>query len=129
MTERPFEDALREFGLTRITWCILITVLNERLSMPSAIADFIGIDRTATSRALKSLEKSQLIERASGTSDKRTTTVRLTHKGQELMARAIPVAQHHRAHFADKLSIAEQKQLFDLLARLRVGEDTALTTF
>jgi len=126
--ERPFEEALKEFGLTRVTWCILITVQNEGLSMPSAIAAFIGIDRTAASRALKALEKSGLILRASGKGDKRTTSVVLTPKGQAVLAKATSVAEFHRAHFAQKLSGGELTQLFALLIKLRAGEDTALTT-
>ncbi len=125
--ERPFEDALKAFGLTRITWCILITVQNENLSMPSAIAKFIGIDRTATSRALKSLEKSELIARFGGQDDKRTTSVKLTAKGLTVLAKVVPVAQLHRAKFTEKLTDAEHKQLLSLLSKLRAGEDAALT--
>ena len=40
-----FDDMLKEMGLTRTTWCVLLAVCTEGLSRPSEIAGFIGIDR------------------------------------------------------------------------------------
>ena len=72
------ERSLRMLGLTRTTWCVLLAVGNEGLSQPSDIAEFIGIDRTATSRALRQMEAGGLIVRAAGDRDGRTRRVRLT---------------------------------------------------
>jgi hypothetical protein len=54
--ERRVESGLRDYGLTRVGWCILLAVEEEGLKNPSEIAQFVGIDRTATSRALRQLE-------------------------------------------------------------------------
>ena len=59
--ERRLDLGLRRIGLTRTTWCVLLAVGNEGLSQPSDIAEFIGIDRTATSRALRQMEADDLI--------------------------------------------------------------------
>jgi len=47
--ERRLEERLRKLGLSRLGWCILLAVGEEKLASPSDIAGFIGIDRTATS--------------------------------------------------------------------------------
>ena len=64
--ERRLDEGLRSLGLTRTTWCILLAVGNEDLSQPSEIAEFVGVDRTATSRALRAMEEGGLISRRTG---------------------------------------------------------------
>ncbi|MEM1302763.1 MAG: MarR family transcriptional regulator, partial [Pseudomonadota bacterium] len=63
LQERRLDDGLRSLALTRTNWCILLAVGVEGLSGPSDIAAFVGIDRTATSRALRQMEQAGLIER------------------------------------------------------------------
>ena len=57
LQERRLDGWMRPMGLTRTTWCILLAVANENLTRPSEIAEFVGIDRTATSRALRQMEE------------------------------------------------------------------------
>ena len=73
LQERRLDDALKTLGLSRTTWCVLLAVGVEALTQPSEIATFIGIDRTATSRALRMMEADGLLTRESGRADKRTT--------------------------------------------------------
>lgn len=124
--ERRFEERLKQHGLTRITWCILLAVHVEELTQPSDIARFIGIDRTATSRALRHMESSGTIARRTGKDDKRTTHVATTDKGAALVAAVSPLARENAAYFRNKLSDAENAELIRLLAKLREGESTAL---
>ena len=42
IAERRFEDRLSDKGLTRMSWCVLLAVGEEGLTMPSDIADFGG---------------------------------------------------------------------------------------
>ena len=123
LQERRFEDGLKALGLTRISWCVLLAVENEGLSQPSGIAEFIGIDRTAMSRALRQMEAAGLVERrrAAGT-DRRHTAVGLTAAGREALWRATPLAEENAQHFLAKLPASERDQLRRLLAVLREGE-------
>jgi len=88
--DRRIEDDLRPFGLTRVTWCILVAVVEEGKKHPSDIASFVGIDRTATSRALRQLEHDGLIERHMGKGDRRMTEVDLTDLGRSQFRAALP---------------------------------------
>lgn len=129
LQERRLEAGLKRLGLTRTTWCALLAVGNEGLSQPSDIAEFIGIDRTATSRALRQMEADGLIDRADGTADRRTRTVSLTGKGQTLLAEGTPYAEANNAAMAVKLDPDEEAALHKLLSQLIEGEDTALPSF
>lgn len=126
--ERRLDEALKTLGLTRTTWCVLLAVGNERLSQPSEIAGFVGIDRTATSRALRQMEADGLLARSSGTEDRRTRRVELTDKGCEAIRAATPFARANAAIMAEQLDAGEQDMLIRLLAKLRPADDAPLNT-
>ncbi len=128
LQERRLDEKLKTLGLTRTSWCILLAVGNEGLSQPSDIAGFVGVDRTATSRALRQMEAQGLLARKSGTGDRRTRRVELTDLGRDRIARATPHAREN----ADKLSAAltpeEEAELMRLLGKLRQAENIVLKT-
>ncbi|WP_300516581.1 MarR family transcriptional regulator [Aliiroseovarius sp.] len=126
LQERRFEAALKALDLTRITWCVLLATGDEGLSQPSDIAEFIGIDRTATSRALKQMEGAGLVTRDHGTGDKRTTRVALTELGRGKLDEAVPMALANRIRTETSLTDDELSELRRLLAKLRQGDDTPL---
>lgn len=126
MQERRLEEKLKVLGLTRITWAVLLGVGNEGLTQPSEIAGFVGIDRTATSRALRQMEEAGLIARASGTGDRRTTRVDLTDLGRERLVQGTPMAVESSEVMASRLSPDEHAELERLLEKLRGGEALAL---
>ncbi|SES38369.1 DNA-binding transcriptional regulator, MarR family [Tranquillimonas rosea] len=126
LQERRLDDGLRQLGLSRTTWCLLLGVGSEGLRHPSDLAQFVGIDRTATSRALRQLEAAGLIARKPGVGDRRTTEVSLTDQGREALVRGVPMAEANNAAMAAKLSADELDTLHRLLSRLTRGEATAL---
>lgn len=121
LQERRLDEQLKTLGLTRTTWCILLAVGNENLSQPSDIADFVGIDRTATSRALRHMEDEGLLARSSGTEDRRTRMVELTPQGRQAIARATPFARENAEILSDMLAPGEEAELKRLLTKLRAG--------
>lgn len=123
LIERRVEEGLRAFGLTRIGWCILLAVAEDGVKNPSEIASFVGIDRTATSRALRQLEDEGLIMRTIGREDRRTTEVALTPEGMARMAKSMPICTENMDHFNAKLTDGEKLELVRLLGKLRAGED------
>ena len=120
--ERRVEEDLRRFGLTRVCWCVLVAVAEEGKKNPSDIASFVGIDRTATSRALRQLENDGLIDREMGREDRRTTEVKLTELGMSQFNAALPICREASFHFHSKLSLAELETLKALLVRLTENE-------
>jgi MarR family transcriptional regulator for hemolysin len=120
--ERRLDERLRTLGLTRITWCVLLAVGNEALAMPSEIADFVGIDRTATSRALRQMEAAGLVARQSGETDRRTTRVALTDLGRHRLTQGTPMAVENNRVMLERLDPGEADLVMQLLDRLR-GDD------
>lgn len=128
LQERRLDEQLKTLGLTRTTWCILLAVGNEGLSQPSDIADFVGIDRTATSRALRHMEDENLLARSSGTEDRRTRRVELTPTGCEAIRRATPYARENADIMSGLLAPGEEAELKRLLTKLRRDGDVQLKT-
>ena len=126
--ERRLDEQLKTLGLTRTTWCVLLAVGNEGMSQPSDIAGFVGIDRTATSRALRQMEADGLLARSSGTQDRRTRRGELTAKGCAAITAATPFARHNARIMAAQLDAGEQETLLRLLAKLRPADDAPLNT-
>jgi DNA-binding MarR family transcriptional regulator len=123
LIERRVEGNLRRFGLTRVGWCVLVAVKEEGKKNPSDIADFVGIDRTATSRALRVLESDGLIAREMGRDDRRTTEVRLTEMGEAQFHAALPACREAAHHFHGKLTVEELRTLRTLLSKLSADEN------
>lgn len=126
LQERWLDEQLRALGLTRTTWCILLAVQNEGLTRPSAIANFVGIDRTATSRALRQMEEEGLITRHTAPVDKRMTKVALRARARALVTKGTPLAVENNRRLAQKLTDAERDALIRLLGKILEGEDLAL---
>lgn len=126
--ERRLDEQLKTLSLTRTTWCVLLAVGNEDLTQPSEIAAFVGIDRTATSRALRQMETDGLLARSCGTEDRRTRRVALTAKGCAAITEATPFARQNAQIMADQLDPGEQAALIRLLTKLRPADDAPLNT-
>ena len=129
LQERRIEEALKTLGLTRTTWCILLAVGNEDFWRPSDIARFVGIDRTATSRALRHMEHDGLVQREIGPDDRRTTRVTLTTLGRRRIDEGTTMAMANNAAMRQKLSAEDYDKLLALLHQLTDGEVADLTTF
>lgn len=128
LQERRLDEQLKPLSLSRTTWCILLAVGNEGLTQPSDIADFVGIDRTATSRALRKMEEDGLLDRSSGTQDRRTRQVVLTETGCAAITQATPFARKNSEILANILTEDEAKQLWRLLTKIEKSADIPLKT-
>jgi DNA-binding MarR family transcriptional regulator len=119
--ERRLDQSLKQLGLTRITWCVLLAVGNENLRQPSDIAAFVGVDRTATSRALRQMEAASLIGRTASQEDGRKRAVILTSKGEDCLRQGTPLAVANNAAMLERLGKADDDQMKGLLDRLIEG--------
>jgi len=126
INERRFDALLAPMGLSRVTWCVLLAVGQQGLETPSQVASWIGIDRTATSRALRRLDKNGHVARNQGTGDKRVTVVSITAAGHEVLRRASDAARENAAHFNAKLTWYEQDMLASILTKLLQNENRAI---
>jgi len=88
---RRFDEALRPFGLTNGQFSLLMS-LNRPEPLPMApVASLLAMDRTTLTAALKPLERRALVKVFPDPSDRRSRFLKLTGKGRNLLARAVPV--------------------------------------
>lgn len=88
---RRFDEALRPFGLTNGQYSLMIALNRPEPPRIGALADFLAMDRTTMTAALKPLERRGLVRITSDPDDRRSRRIALTDAGQDLLASALPV--------------------------------------
>lgn len=81
-----------EFGLSIPEWRVLAHLAGGDAVSVREIHARVDMDKSKVSRAAARLEQAGLIEKREHAEDKRLLDMRLTSKGQELMARIVPIA-------------------------------------
>jgi DNA-binding MarR family transcriptional regulator len=88
---RLFDDALRPVGLTSGQFSLLNALNRPVLPSIAPVAQLLAMDRTTLTAALKPLERDGLVAIAKDPDDRRNRLLRLTDKGREVLASAIPI--------------------------------------
>lgn len=88
---RRFDDALRPHGLTNGQFSLLISLNRPEPPPMGPVAALLAMDRTTLTAALKPLERRGLVQITPDSSDRRTRVLKLTAKGRNLLAEALPV--------------------------------------
>jgi DNA-binding MarR family transcriptional regulator len=94
---RRFDEVFRPFGLTNGQFSLLMSLNRPEPPAMGPVASLLAMDRTTLTAALKPLERRGLVKISQDPSDRRSRILTLTGKGQNLLARAIPVWKrtHH----------------------------------
>ncbi len=94
---RRFDDVFRPLDLTNGQFSMLMALNQPRPPTIAPLAEFLAMDRTTLTAALKPLERRGLILISVDPDDRRSRLLRLTAKGRGLLARALPVWKEHHA--------------------------------
>ena len=94
---RRFDEALRPFGVTNGQFSLLMSLNRPEPPPMGPVASLLAMDRTTLTAALKPLERRGLVEVSHHPTDRRNRILKLTGKGRNLLASAMPVWQstHH----------------------------------
>jgi DNA-binding MarR family transcriptional regulator len=87
---RRFDEALRPFELTNGQFSLLMSLNRPEPPPMGPVASLLAMDRTTLTAALKPLEGRGLVKVISDPSDGRSRILKLTAKGRNLLARAVP---------------------------------------
>jgi DNA-binding MarR family transcriptional regulator len=87
---RRFDEALRPFELTNGQFSLLMALNRPEPPPMGPVASLLAMDRTTLTAALKPLERRGLVKVALDLSDRRSRTLKLTRKGENLLGRALP---------------------------------------
>jgi DNA-binding MarR family transcriptional regulator len=88
---RRFDAAFRPFGLTSGQFSLLMALNRPEPPGMAEVARLLAMDRTTLTAALKPLTRRGLVELTPGPADRRTRRLRLSPKGHDLLAKALPV--------------------------------------
>ena len=113
-----YDEALKPSGLRVTQFTLLMaTTLNEPATL-NRLATMTVTDRTTLTRNLRLLETQGLIRIESG-ADRRERQVTVTARGQQVLAKAIPLWEKLQARFAKIFGQERLQQLFGDLSELR----------
>ena len=114
---RLYEEALAPVDLSS-TQMTVIMFLGRRGPMPlSDLADALAMDRTSLYRALRPLDRRELV-RIRATADRRAKEVLLTVDGERHRARAMPLWQRAQDQFIERFGRAGWDRLHRSLTRV-----------
>jgi len=94
---RRFDDAFRALDLTNGQFSLLMALNRPKPPTIAPLAEFLAMDRTTLTAALKPLERRGLIQISVDPDDRRSRLLKLTAKGRALLARALPIWKEHHA--------------------------------
>ena len=106
------------FGVTNHEWRVILTLHHLTGSTASEIANRWGMEKMAASRAIRRLEKDNIINRLQDTGDKRRFTLALTGKGRTLYDKIAPASNARYREIVSVLGKDELGTLRAVLARL-----------
>lgn len=114
---RLFDEVLRPLDLTNGQFSLLMSLNRPKPPTISSVAEFLAMDRTTLTAALKPLQRRRLIRVTVDPNDRRGRLLRLTRKGRGLLAAAVPVWKHHHRSL-EKTLPQRSEELRDSLAML-----------
>jgi DNA-binding MarR family transcriptional regulator len=88
---RRFDEALKPVGLTNGQFSLLMAMNRPEPAPMGPVARLLKMDRTTLTAALKPLERDGLVSIEADPSDRRSRLLRLTDKGREVLASAVPI--------------------------------------
>lgn len=115
---RLLDRELAPLDLGHGRYLYLFSLYNFDGRKQQELADIIGTDKAACTRALSKLELAGMIKRQPDKKDRRAMRVYLTGKGRRLRPRLEAVLENSITSFTGTLNASERGQLRRLLAKL-----------
>ena len=127
LMEAQLEDMISPYGITRVMWCILSGVGLEGVKTPSELALYVGVARSAVSRALRTMDEMELISRCGAETDGRGVEIVLTQKGRTVLEACRPLVERLNDHFTTKLATGDLEAVLQHVDALAAGETRELS--
>lgn len=119
-----FAEECAAFGITPVQYSIMSVVAAQPGLDQIRLAQEVGVDRATLANVLARLETRGLLRRKQGQEDRRLKLVRLTPKGNRLLAQVVEPARRAHARTIEALPEAERATFLRALAGLvEAGND------
>ena len=112
-----YDEALQPAGIRSTQFAILVGVRKEQPVAIGKLGEILVIDRTTLTRSLQLLQREGLLT-VSKRGEKRQRFVSVTPKGDEVLARAVPVWREMQARFVKTIGDSYWQGLRGELERL-----------
>ncbi|MBC1972489.1 MarR family transcriptional regulator [Listeria welshimeri] len=121
--QRVYDDILDQNDLTESRFIILMFLKRapKQELLPSVIAHKLGATRATVSKLLKAMEQKGWITKNPSTSDKRSTSVKLTEEGMRVLDNFLPINFQTVHLLFESLTQDEMKQFSYLLKKIKQG--------
>jgi DNA-binding MarR family transcriptional regulator len=116
LISRRYDEALASFGLSNGQFSMLTCISGANPINIQSIANYLNMDRTTTTAALKPLEKRGLIKINTSDEDARLKLVSITSAGLTLLAKAIPAWQTIQDQIKADISLDSFTKIKDQLS-------------
>jgi DNA-binding MarR family transcriptional regulator len=118
-TARPFAARYEKKYRIKLTeWRVLFVIAQREALSASDLADLLGLDKMAVSRAVRALEKTRRLRRDADENDGRRRILRLTNAGRELYSIIAPAGREREDMLLSCLDDRQKNSLDALLDRL-----------
>jgi DNA-binding MarR family transcriptional regulator len=101
---RRFDDVFRPLNLTNGQFSLLMSLNRLKPAPMGQVAEFLVMDRTTLTAALKPLLRRKLVRIIADPKDRRSRLIALTPGGKRLLAGAVPLWRAHHGALEKELS-------------------------
>jgi DNA-binding MarR family transcriptional regulator len=112
------EIYMGEFNLSKQEWRVIAILANECSLNAKAIGNKADLEKMPTSRAIKKLAESKLLEKVNNMKDKRSSLLKLTEKGQTLFNQLAPLVKAREQELLSVLSAQELSTMSNAFSKL-----------
>jgi DNA-binding MarR family transcriptional regulator len=119
LTARPFGRLYaRRHRITLAEWRVMFTLAARPGVAAAEIADTLGLDKMAVSRAIRALERSGYLKRTTDNKDQRRAVLGLTPSGRHVFNQIAPGALEREAALFGVLDPKERRAFIATLDKL-----------
>lgn len=121
---RRFDRAFAPLGLTNGQFSLMMALCAPQAPTLGRLADFLAMDRTTLTAALKSLERRGLVRVAADEKDRRARRLFLTDAGRAALTDAVPIWRKEHGALEAELSSSDAVRLRKSLKKLGAESQT-----
>ena len=121
-----WQGKVAPLGLTAVQAMVLNTLRDDAGAPAGRLGERVHLTSATLTGIIDRLENLGLAERRASKTDRRAVLVCLTEEGREVVAKIEPLLADANRAFLTGLSAGEQKQLRDLLRKLRESRQGAV---
>lgn len=116
---RRFDRLFAPLGLTNGQFSLLVALSGQWRPRIGELAEFLGMDSTTMTAAVKTLDKRGLVSLRPDEADARARRLALTDEGRDVVARAVPLWREEHAKVQADLVGEDPLALAQTLGQLR----------